>query len=125
MALILSGLPFQATLEAQEQHKPRVPVIDKITSGGPMEQMFTGVVKSVSLKEQVLNVDSIDGKSTEIFPIRKKVRVVTADGDRVELVDLKPGADVLVYFEQKGDHRKVKQVVVLTGGTAKKKTPSS
>ena len=125
VALSLLGLPFRATLKAQEKHKPKVPGISKITSGGPMQQAFTGIVKSIDLQSEVLNVDNVNGKSTEIFPLRKKIRVVTADGDKLKLDKLKPGSNVLVYYEQRGDHKTVTQIVVLAGGAAKKKTPPS
>jgi Cu/Ag efflux protein CusF len=125
VALILLGLPFRDTIKAQEQHKPRVPVIDKITSGGTTQQAFTGIVKSIDFESEVLNVDNISGKSTEIFPLKKKLRVVTADGDKLKLAKLKPGTNVIVYYDQKGDHRTVTQIVVLAGGPVKKKTPPS
>jgi Cu/Ag efflux protein CusF len=123
LALVLLALPFQTTLKAQDQHKSHVPVIDKITSGGPTQQAFTGIVKSVDLESEVLNVDNVSGKSTEIFPIKKKVPVVTAEGDKLKLAKLKPGTNVLVYYDQKGDHRTVTRIVVLVGGPVKKKTP--
>jgi len=123
LALVLLGLPFRATLEAQEQRKSHVPVIDKITSGGPTEQAFSGIVRSVDLANEVLNVDNVSGKSTEIFPVKKKVGVFTADGDKLGLSKLKPGTNVLVYYEQKNDHRTVKRIVVLAGGPEKKKAP--
>ena len=125
-ALLLWALPLRTGLQAQEERK-KVPVIDKITSGGPSQQAFMGVVKSVDFESEVLNVDNINGKSTEIFPIKKKVHVVTADGDKLKLATLKPGTNVLVYFDQKGDHRTITRIVVLVGGTPKKKdsTPPS
>jgi hypothetical protein len=122
LALILLGLPFRSTLKAQ-QRKSRVPVIDKITSGGPTQQAFSGIVRSIDLQSEVLDVDNVSGKSTEIFPVKKKVAVFTADGDKLGLEKLKPGTNVLVYYEQKGDHRTVKRIVVLAGGPEKKKTP--
>jgi hypothetical protein len=124
-ALVLLGLPFRATIKAQEQRKSRVPVIDRITSGGPTQQAFSGILKSVDLRGEVLNVDNINGKSTEVFPVKKKVHVVTADGDKLELSKLKPGSNVLVYYDQKGDRRTVTRIVVLAGGPVKKKTPPS
>ena len=84
-----------------------------------------GIVKSVDIESEVLNVDNITGKSTEIFPIKKKVHVVTADGDKLKLETLKPGTNVLVYFDQKGDRRTITRIVVLAGGPPKKKTPPS
>jgi 3-dehydroquinate synthase class II len=121
LALLLWALPLPTTLQAQEEHK-KVPVIDKITSGGPSQQAFMGVVKSIDFESEVINVDNINGKSTEIFPIKKKIHVVTADGDKLKLATLKPGTNVLVYFDQKGDHRTVTRIVVLVGGSEKKKT---
>jgi len=125
LTLVLLGLPFRATLKAQEQHKTKVPGLDKITSGGPTQQAFSGIVRSVDLKSEVLNVDNVNGESTEIFPIRGKTHVVTADGDKLKLAKLKPGTNVLVYYEQKGDRRTVTQIVVLAPGAEKKKTPTS
>jgi 3-dehydroquinate synthase class II len=125
VALILLGLPFPDTLKGQEERKAKVPVISKITGGGPTQQAFTGIVKSIDFESEVLNVDNISGKSTEIFPLKKKVHVVTADGSKLKLARLKPGTNVIVYYDQKGDHRAVTQIVVLAGGAVKKKTPPS
>jgi hypothetical protein len=125
VALVLLGLPYRTTINAQEQHKPKVPVLDKITSGGPTHQQFSGVVRSIDLENEILNVDTVKGNTTEIFPIKKKVHVVTADGDKLKLTILKPGATVLIYYEQKGDHKTVTQIVVLAGGAVKKKAPPS
>jgi len=119
-ALLVWVLPLATGLQAQEERR-KVPVIDKITSGGPSQQAFMGVVKSVDFESEVLNVDNINGKSTEIFPLKKKVHVVTADGDKLKLATLKPGTNVLVYFDQKGDHRSITRIVVLVGGPPKKK----
>jgi hypothetical protein len=124
-ALVLWGLPLRTTIKAQEQRKPKVPVIDKITSGGPTQQMFTGTVKSVDWDSKVLNVDNLNGKSTEIFPIRKKVHVAFADGVKLKLTELKPGTLVSVYYDQKGDRRTLTRIEVLAGGPVKKKTPPS
>jgi hypothetical protein len=120
--VVLLGFPCRSTITAQEQHKPRIPGIDKITSGGSSRQAFSGIVKSVDLRSEVLNVDTVQGNTTEIFPIKKKTEVSTADGDRLKLARLKPGTSVLIYYEQKGDHKTVTQIVVLAGA-GKKKTP--
>jgi len=124
LALALCGWPPGASFRAQEDHK-KVPVIDKITSGGPSQQAFMGIVKSVDIESEVLNVDNITGKSTEFFPLKKKVHVVTADGDKLKLAELKPGTNVLVYFDQKGDRRTITRIVVLASGPPKKKAPPS
>ena len=125
VALVLLGLPYRTTIKAQEQRKPKLPVLNKITSGGPTHQQFNGIVRSVDLRSQVLNVDTVKGNATEIFPIKKKVHVVTADGDKLKLAKLKPGTNVLIYYEQKGDRKTVTQIVVLAGGAEKKKIPPS
>jgi len=124
-ALVLWGLPYGTTIKAQEQRRTKVPVLDKITSGGPSHQQFDGIVRSIDLENEVLNVDALKGNATEIFPIKKKVRVVTADGGKLKVTKLKPGTNVLVDYEQKGDHRTVTEIIVLAGGAVKKKTPPS
>ena len=124
-ALVLWGLPYRSTLKAQEQHKSKVPVLDKITSGGPTYQQFDGIVRSIDLESEVLSVDALKGNATEIFPVKKKLHVVTADGGKLKLTKLKPGANVLVNYEQRGDHRTVTEIIVLAGGAVKKKTPPS
>jgi hypothetical protein len=125
VALLLLGFPYRTAIKAQEQRKSKVPVLDKITSGGPTHQQFSGIVRSVDLGSEVLNVDTAKGNATEIFPIKKKVHVVTADGDKLKLTKLRPGASVLIYYEQKGDRKTVTQIVVLAGGAVKKKIPPS
>ena len=125
VALVLWGLPYRTTTKAQEQRKTKVPVLDKITSGGPTHQQFNGIVRSIDLESEVLNVDAIKGNATEIFPIKKKIHVVTADGGKLKLTKLKPGTNVLVNYEQRGDHKTVTGIVVLAGGAVKKKIPPS
>ncbi|HEV2178409.1 MAG TPA: hypothetical protein VGW33_14580 [Terriglobia bacterium] len=110
---------------AQEEHKNRV--LTKIESGGPAHGEFTGTVQSLDLKEQVLNVSATRGDDTEIFPIKKNVHVSTADGKKLKLASLAPGTTVLVNYEQKGDRRTVKQIVVIASpaeGAAKPPPPS-
>ena len=125
VALVLLGLPYRTTIKAQGQHKTKVPGLDKITSGGPTHQQFSGIVRSIDLESEILNVDTVKGNVTEIFPIKKKVHVVTADGGKLKLTKLKPGANVLIYYEQKGDHKTVTEIIVLASGAQKKKTPPS
>jgi len=125
VALLLWCLPCRTTLQAQEAHKPKVPVIDKIAPGETTHQQFSGIVRSIDLESEILNVDTVKGNVTEIFPIKKKVHVVTADGSKLKLTKLQPGTNVLIYYEQKGDHKTVTQIVVLAGGEVKKKTPPS
>jgi len=125
LALLLWSFPCRTTLGAQDQHKSKVPVIDKITAGGPSHQQFSGIVRSIDLESEILNVDTVKGNVTEIFPVKKKVHVVTADGSKLKLTKLKPGANVLIYYEQRGDRKTVTEIVVLAGGEVKKKAPPS
>jgi hypothetical protein len=125
--LILLLLLSVAPLHAQDEHKRKLPVIDKITSSNGQEA-FTGSVQSLDLKTSLLLVHNTRDNSDEYFPVKKTVHVATADGQRATLDRLKPGASVLVYYEQKGDHRSVKEIVVLAdpGQAPKEKsTPPS
>jgi len=125
VALVLFGLPCRTTVKAQESHMSKVPVLDKITSSGESRQQFDGIIRSIDLESQILSVDTIKGNATEIFPVKMKVHVVTADGSKLKLAKLKPGTNVLIYYEQKGDHKTVTEIVVLAGGAEKRKAPPS
>lgn len=109
---------------AQQEHKHKVPGLDKIT-GGPNEQAFTGTVQSLDLRHELLNVNTVQGGDTEIFPLRRKgIHVATANGERVRLRELTPGTNILVYYEQRGDRRTVKEIVVLGAAPPKGKKAS-
>ena len=95
-----------------DDHKRKVPIVDKITSTNGQEA-FSGSIQSVDLKTSLLQVHSTADNTDEYFPLKKTVHVANAGGDRVTLDTLKPGVSVLVYYEQKGDHRAVKEIVVL------------
>jgi hypothetical protein len=124
--LILGTLLVPIPGRAQQEKAKKLPGLDKITSG-PSQQAFSGIVSSVDLKRKILNVGTVQGGVTEIFPIKREVHVVTADGDRLKLSSLTPGTNVIIYYEQRADRRNVKQIVILAGEpkAAKKKTPSS
>ncbi len=109
-----------------QEHKRHVPGLDKI-SGGSTNQAFSGIVQSLDMKRNILNVNTVQGGVTEIFPIKKGLKVETAEGSKTKLEDLKPGTNVLIYYSQKGDRRTVKQIVVLAAEkvAAKKATPHS
>lgn len=81
--------------------------------GGAQRQAFSGVVHSLDMKRKILNVDTVQGGVTEIFPIKKDTHVVTADGDKLKLKNLTPGLNVLIYYEQKDDRRTVTSIMVL------------
>lgn len=109
---------------AQDQHKRKVPVLDKLTSPTG-RQAFSGKVESLDLGHRVLSVHTVEGDNVEIFPFKKGVSVSTADGERLRLEALTPGTNVLVYYEQKSDKRIVKNIVVLNAAPDKvKKKPA-
>jgi hypothetical protein len=70
-------------------------------------------------------VNTVQGANTEIFPVTKSVRVETASGEKLKLQSLAPGTNVLIYYEQKGDQRTVRQIVILAAAPAEEKKPSS
>lgn len=122
VAAALTGLCWPDAARAQST-KSKVPVLDKIESGST-EQAFSGIVESIDVHRKILNVNTVTGGAVEIFPIKKSVHVATADGDRLDITEVKPGTNVLIYFDQKGDHRTVKEIVVLKGeATPAKKSP--
>jgi hypothetical protein len=107
---------------AQEE-KPKIPGIDKIIAA--QEHLaFTGSVKSVDEKHNVLSVDSVEGGTTEIFPIKHSTHVLTADGFRKKLDVLTPGTRVIVYYDQRSDRRTVTRIE-LFASESKKKEPHS
>ena len=125
--LIAVGLAFTLTLVfglsgafAQDQRKRKIPVVDKLTSGAN-HQAFSGKVETLDLERHVLEVNASEGKSLEIFPIKKSIQVSTADGGRLKLKELTPGTSIIIYYEQKGDQRTVKEIVVLAAGPEEKK----
>lgn len=69
----------------------------------------------------VVNVDAAEGGNTEIFPLKRSTDVRNARGARVALQELKPGAEVIIYYDLKGSERAVKSIVVLSKGRAEQK----
>jgi hypothetical protein len=124
LALVIPTLLLAAGLaSAQDRTKPKVPVIDKISSGGS-RQAFNGIVQSLDEKRNILNINAVEGGVTEIFPIKKGTRVFGRDGSRLKLGDLTPGANVIVYFELRADHRTVKRIEILASESKKQAPPS-
>jgi hypothetical protein len=121
----LAGSLYPAAGQPQE-HKRKLPGLEKITSG-PTQQAFSGIVQSLDMERKILNVNTVQGGVTEIFPFRKGVHVASADGDKLKLAALKPGINVLIYYDQKGDRRSVKEIIILAAepAPAKKSPPPS
>jgi hypothetical protein len=115
-----------APLHAQT-HKSKVPIVGKLT-GGNNKQAYSGKIRSLDLKQKILNVNALHGRENEIFPFKKNVRVEGLNGKRMGLKALKPGTTVLIYFDQKSGGRTIKNIVVLSSGTGQeedKPAPSS
>ena len=106
-----------------QQEKPKVPGLDKIIAANE-HLMFTGKVKLLDEQHNTLSVSSVEGSDTEIFPIKHSTHVLTSDGFRKKLDVLSPGTQVIVYYDQRADHRTVTQIELYTSET-KKKEPHS
>lgn len=104
-----------ATSLRAQQHKSKVPILGKLTSG-PQQQAYSGTVQSLDLKQKVISVNSRQGRDTEIFPVKKDVRVETINGKKMNLKTLTPGTSVLIYYDQKRGERTVKYIIVLEAG---------
>lgn len=116
LAVIAAFLILPARSYSQQNHRSKLPGINKITSSGPGRQAFTGSVQSLDRQHHVLDVSAAKGQSTAIFPLRKNVKVSSIDGQKLKLAALTPGTNVIVYFEQKSGRRTVEQIIVLTPG---------
>ncbi|MGH9359912.1 MAG: hypothetical protein ACRD22_16405 [Terriglobia bacterium] len=127
LALCFISMLLCAPAWSQLQRVNKLPGIGKITNPGSGEQAFTGSIQSLDRKQHVLNVSDAQSNDTEIFPIQKKVKISSVGGAKLKLASLTPGANVVVYYEDKQGRRTVTQIVVLSSGAspAKKKTGSS
>jgi len=118
---------WPAPLLHAQSHKSKVPIVGKLTSTN-RKQAYSGKIQSVDLKQKILNVNSLHGRQSEIFPIKKNVRVESLNGDRMNLKALKPGTTVLIYFNQKSGERTIRNIVILSSGKEQAKgkaAPSS
>jgi hypothetical protein len=121
-ALLALALFFPAAALVQGQGQAKIPKIGKI-AGGKEQQAFTGKVQSVDTKLKLLNMMPVEGKGSEIFPVKKNVEVRNIKGERIPLKQLKAGSEVVIYYEMKGSRRTVKRIIELSAGsqTAKEK----
>ena len=120
---VAAALLVVCAAPAQEE-KPKIPGLDKIISANE-HLMFTGKVKSVDEKHNIISVSSVEGEDTEIFPIKHSTRVLTADGFRKKLDVLAPGTPVDIFYDQRSDHRTVTSIQLHTSADYKKKEPHS
>jgi hypothetical protein len=115
---------FQAApLHAQNQ-KSKVPLVGKLSSGS-RQAAYSGKIRSVDMKQRILNVNALEGRNTEIFPFKKNVRIENLNGGRMNLSALTPGTAVLIYFDQKSGERTIKNIVVLSSGKKQEKGKSA
>ncbi len=117
----------QAVPLCAQQHTSKVPIVGKLTTGH-RQQAYSGKVESLDLKQKILNVNALRGRDSEIFPVKKNVRVEDVDGRKMKLKELTPGMTVLIYYDQKSGERTVKNIVVLSsdkGPEKGKSAPSS
>ena len=106
---------WQPPLLHAQDRKNKVPIVSKLTSPND-RQAYSGKIQSLDLKQRILNVDSLHGQESEIFPFKKNVRVESLSGGRMDLKALQPGATVLIYFNQKSGERTIRNIVVLSSG---------
>lgn len=117
----------QSPLLHAQNPKSKVPLVGKLSSGNT-RQAYSGKIQSLDLKEKILNVNSLHGRESEIFPFKKNVRIESLNGNRMDLKELKPGTTVLIYFNQKSGERTIRNIVVLSSGKEQaegKAAPSS
>jgi hypothetical protein len=122
-AVVFAIFFLTVAARAQEEEKPKIPGLDKIISAQE-HLLFTGRVQSVDEKHNILSVNSEVGSDTEIFPIKHSTRVETADGFKKKLDVLSPGTRIMVYYDQRADHRTVTRIE-LFASESKKKEPRS
>lgn len=122
---LLSVVLCAATSRAQgtDQHPRKMPVIDKLSTGGPAQQMFLGSVKSLDLKHSVLDIVGARDGLDEYFAFKKSVRVSTVDGKYATLDNVKTGWNVLVYYQEKDNGPSIKEIVLM--GPAKPHAPAA
>ena len=122
VALLVVFCGLTAPLSAQQDHKPKVPMMDKITSAAE-HQAFTGIVQTFDDKRNTLSVNSVEGGATETFSLKKGSRAFTTTGSRIHVADLAPGTHVIVYYDLRADRRSVSRIEVLTQESKKQAPP--
>ena len=119
---LFPAAPFHA-----QEHKSKVPIVGKFGSGSH-QQAYSGKIQSLDMKQMILNVNSLQGRDSEIFPFKKNVRIENLNGKKMELKALTPGSTVLIYFDQRSGERTIKNIVLLSSGKEQakgKQSPSS
>lgn len=124
LAAVWAALFVPGALLGQQPGETRIHKINK-SRGDNGRQAFTGKIQSVDTKLKVLNMKAEEGVGTEIFPLKKSVDIESANGEKMKLAQLKPGSNVVIYYQLKGGQRTVKQIILLSPGFQEaKKKPS-
>jgi hypothetical protein len=123
IALLTFAIAMLVGTASAQDEKPKVPGLDKIIAANE-HLMFTGKVKLLDAEHNTLTVSSVEGADTEIFPIKHSTHVLTSDGFRKKLDVLAPGTQIIVYYDQRADHRTVTHIELYTSET-KVKEPHS
>jgi hypothetical protein len=123
LAVVVPAILLLVGAASAQEEKPKLPGLDKIIAANE-HLAFTGTVKTVDEKHNILSIDAVEGGDTEIFPIKHSTHVETADGFRKKLGVLAPGTRVIVYYDQRSDHRTVTRIE-LFASESKKKEPHS
>jgi hypothetical protein len=125
-ALMLAALisATGAGVRGQDDHKRKVPVLDKLTASST-QQMFNGTVQSVDREHSLLNVNAVKSTNVEVFALKPGIHIASPTGDRLNLDALAPGTSVLIHYQMKKNSRQVKDIVVLEGSTNKETKKSS
>lgn len=106
---------------AQQLGRQKLPVLGKIGTNAPTKGAFTGIIQTLDRQSKVLEVSSVNGRNTAIFPITKKVKVSSIEGHKLKLTALTPGTNIVVNYEQHGDRRTVQEITVIAKAPTGKK----
>jgi hypothetical protein len=117
--IFIQGAPLHA-----QDHKGKVPIVGRLSSGN-RQAAYSGKIRSLDMKQGILNVNALEGPNTEIFPFKKNVHIENLNGGRMDLSALTPGTAVLIYFNQKSGERTIKNIVVLSSGKEQEKGKSA
>ena len=112
-ALMLAAGALVSGAQTTDQHKRKVPVLDRLSTGNSGRGAFTGSVKALDMKGSVLEVTNARDGTDEYFPFKRSVRVSTADGKYATLDKVKLGWNVLVYYQEKDNGPLVTEIVLL------------
>jgi hypothetical protein len=121
-AVLVLAILLPVCAAPAQQEKPKVPGLDKILNANE-HLAYTGTVKSVDEKRNIISINSVEGGNTEVFPIKHSTHVETADGFHKKLDVLTPGTHVIVFYDQRADKRTVTRIELLASESKKEPQP--